>query len=1158
MRLTRVRINGFKTFADRTEVDLDGEMIAVVGPNGCGKSNFVDAILWALGEANPRNLRAQTGADVIFNGSTHRKPVGFAEVTLIFDNEDGQLPIDQSEVSVTRRISRSGESQYYINRQLCRQRDVYDLLADTGLGKTGYAIVSQKEIDAALSASPDERRAWVDEAAGIQRFRLRRQEAMRRLTSVEDRLVQVDAIVREIEAQRGPLEKEAEEARRYKAIQAGLRELETSLLGFEFTAADRECSDAVARIETATKAQNRMTEEIGQVVVELAEASKEVSETEQELDVVRGLQQSTLTAFERASARIDLARQRLASLNQIEAGLRNSDEDFELRTRELADDRDRVILQLELAKSEREQHLNELSTGSAAFSNMLADLQCVEQELDAAKMAQKNWLEAQGAAAERKSRLEEAKRELAGVMAAIPELNKAVAEAEAAVSNAKAAFDQAKAEADSAEALRRQVLSELDASSARQRERLAELAGIEARWSALSSTIEAQEGLSQGAQAVLQLAKEGRLRGTYVPVVEAIIAPPALALAIETALGAAANDLIVEDDRTAKAAIQLLKEGRLGRATFQPIAMMKPFHRPDVERILRMDGIEGLAIDLVQCEASHLPVIQSLLGRVVIARTLDDALAAASTQGWSKIVTLDGEVVTHSGAVTGGVFSRRSQGLLQRKSELTDLEARQRELKATLAEGEREIARLQESLVNIKSQSPLEELRKGLQDAERWHSDLSRELQESVRTRGRLEAEVLAVQETTDVPAPPDVSGLEHRRESLMKAIATAEAERSGVDTRLAELDARIGELSQALRALDTRIRQLAERQEKQSRASLEIAPERADWQQKLATAEVERNRAEEEKRAAEARYNMLSQKRRTSLERAYELSERQKALEQDLKLQEQEAHRCEILRAKADAKRAVAAQRLMEEYGLTPSEVQVQGEPSPDAAATVQRLRRELRGLGDVNLGAIEAYERLTERFAEIDSQRRDVVESKEQLLESIAELDRAAKGRFVETFERLQSAVGVTFQRIFGGGEANLVLTEAESILDAGVNMEVTIPGKRKQRAELLSGGERALCACAFLFALLQIRSSPLVVLDEVDAPLDGRNVERFVELIRSFKETTQFIVVTHNNVTIAAAPIWFGVTMSEPGVSKILPYKYPDQNLVKEVVPEAYLKG
>jgi len=1160
MRLTRVRITGFKTFADRTEVNLDGDMIAVVGPNGCGKSNFVDAVLWALGEANPRNLRAQTSQDVIFSGSSKRKPVGFAEVTLIFDNEDGSLPIDQAEVAVTRRLTRSGDSHYFINKQACRLRDVYDLLADTGLGKTGYAIVGQKEIDAALAASPEERRAWVDEAAGIQRFRLRRQEASRRLASVDDHLTRIDDIVGEIESQRAPLEREAEAARRFKGVQSALRDVECSLLSKEIREANEDLRGAAERADAAIASQARITDEIAALQAALVVAGSEVSALEQEQDVVRGLQQGSLTAIERARARIQVAEQKLVSLDHLEASLEDSDVDHDLRIQELEADCARAKEQWELARRELEQLEGEHATIDEKHSQAIAELKVIERELLVARAAHSKWLEEQGAVAERRHRLKECRRELDGVKRAIPELEIATAESSERLAQAEATVAELRNRANAQMKARDEARRELDGLASRGRELLAEQSAVEGRMRALQATVDAHEGLAQGAQAVLGLAREGRLSGSFVPVVDSIRVEPRFAQAIEAALGAAANDLIVDRESDAKAAIQLLRDHRLGRATFQPLPLMRPYVKPDAREALSGAGIYGFASDYVAYQSNHGPVILSLLGRIIIAESIDSALRVAKTPGWSRIVTLDGEILHSAGSVTGGIGPRTASGILQRKAELADLEVRHGELGEKIAALGVETARLDAELASEAQEPSLDEPLKALRESERWHSDLVRELKETTRACERLETEIESLQGGEKLDAPPDISEIESRREAQFRLVTTGEAGRESHGVRLAELSARQAELSIAKDATDHRLSQAMVRIAKRQRAGEQIGPERAEWQAKLSTATEDLAAAEADRLAADARFEGVTAQRQSALERSYGLDESVKKFEQDLKLQGDELHRSELLRSRADARRAVAIQRLMEEYGLTPEELAASNvaELPDDATATVQRLRRELRSFGDVNLGAIEAYERLTARFAEIDLQRQDILESKCQIQETISELDSAAKGRFLETFAHLQVAFSGIFHRIFGGGEATLVLSEAETVLEAGVYIEVTIPGKRKQRAELLSGGERALCACAFLFALLQIKPSPLVVLDEVDAPLDGRNVERFIDLIRSFAGTTQFIVVTHNNVTIAAAPIWFGVTMNEPGVSTVLLYRYPDQDLVREVVPEAYLKG
>jgi len=1152
MRLKRVRIFGFKTFADRTEFSLEGGVVAVVGPNGCGKSNLVDAILWGLGEGNSRHLRAATSQDVIFSGSSNRKPVGFAEVNLLFDNEDGALPVDTPEVSINRKLNRSGDSEYSINKQPCRLRDIYDLLADSGLGRAGYAIVGQKEIDSALSASAEDRRAWVDEAAGVQRYRARKVESQRRLASANDHLSRVADILRELEGQREPLREEAEIAQRYKSLVASLREIEIGLLVDEIARAIAEIKEQEARLEDSAKVSHSERLRAESLDRKVQDAGFAISELERELDTIRSLQQGSLTAIERSEANRRLLEQRLASLSE--------------QGKSLADDGEGVAKRIAEAEAENSELRRESEGQAEALANLQIEvagageesqrlraiLKKAESELETGRAAHARRLRLEAAESHAKDRKKQVEREIKGIDEAIPELEEAIAGAQAEFERlAKAGEDRHGAiKAAEAKLLEIRQAEERDAQNVRKS--LADKASLEGRRRGIEATIDAHEGLTQGSRAVLEAVERNLIQGEYIAVGEAVETDREYALAIETALGASSNDLICADQSEAKRAIEWLKHHRAGRATFQPIPLMRPVEPSfELRRLLGEKGILGRASELVSCRGAHRPVIDSLLGRVVIVEDLDTALRFAKTSGWSRMVTLDGEVVHGSGAVTGGQTSRQGYGVVQRKADLAELGEQLEKLEKVVREFDTRSSRRNQDRLRVEAEiaavrTEMSASQGEINEARSYLQTLSDEKRSSDRSREKLIKEI----EALDAPAGEevaavDIPALEGARDAALRELAGKSADAEQAEIRLREGESLLHQARARLQAGERRLSAAREAEDSRAKRLQNLEPEKLRIQAEREVTEAALAEAMQSKADADRRFEKAQIDRRGLLEESLRLSEEAKAARANAQAVADAAHHAELARTRAESKKAASLQRIFEEYSITEEEAiaqQGQHEVPLDATSVVARFRREIRSMGDVNLGAIEAFERLSTRFDELEAQQNDILEGIAQVESGIRELDKLTRDRFMTTFAGVEVAFSEMFQKLFGGGEGRIALTDPEHVLDTGIDLLITLPGKKRQPLQLLSGGERSLSAMAFLFALLKVKPSPLVVLDEVDAPLDGRNVERFAETLRDFTDNTQFIVITHNQTTMESANVLLGVTMQDPGISMLVPAQLP----------------
>jgi chromosome segregation protein len=1151
MRLKRVKIFGFKTFADRTEFDLHGNLIAVVGPNGCGKSNLVDAILWGLGEGNARHLRAQNSQDVIFSGSSRRKGVGFAEVTLLFDNEDGALPINSSEVSITRRLTRSGDSEYYINRQSCRLRDVFDLLADSGLGRAGYAIVGQKEIDQALAASADDRRAWVDEAAGVQRYRARKMESLKRLSSAHSHLERVHDILYEIEGQREPLREEAEVATRYKSLLESLRAVESGLLIVEVAKAKRDVDELEVRISESLRLARAESEAAEAADADAKGLTEKTRSVEAELDRLRDSRQVALTRCERSEAALKLGEQKLRTLADLEQNLGEEAEASKLRIKE-------AELELQSLASERDgedknlTRVREECSGAGEQARELTTaLKQLEQRLSDARLLHNRRLRQDAEVAQLSERRKLVSRELEGVENSLPDLNSAVTSALGDEAEIRAKIDAA----EKVVANLLQSVSELDKrefdAAQQHRKKLSERATLEGRRQGIEATIEAHEGLNQGAKAVLDAKDRGHLQAAYIPVGEALDVSKEHALAIETALGGAVNDLIVLHERDAKSAIEHLKQNRLGRATFQPIPLMK-FSEPttDLKRLLLHPGVLARASDLVRCAPEHRPVIESLLGRVVVVENLEVALKLAKGTGWNRLVTLEGEVVYSGGAVTGGQTAKQSYGLVQRKADLGAIIGELKSLEKEIASAEKLAGAAASERESIQSQiadakTGVKELQEELKSTREWLHSVQSELTSTERSRQKLalELEQLSKQVFEEIPVM-DLQALEEERDKLVGQLAARTADAESAAERLREAESRLRQAQSRYEIAERRLLAAREHDKLRERKLTNLGPERERTRLEMAASGKELEAATQARASAEREITGLQAQRSILLREIDAKGDESRKARSHAQTCSESAHQAELSRARIETKRTASVQRLLEEYGIAEEQAleQADGVTVPaDAVSLVNRLRREIKAMGDVNVGAVEAYQRLTERFSELTHQREDILGGIKEVEASIRELDKLTRERFVNTFAEVQQAFSEIFSRLFGGGEGRIFLTDEDNVLESGVDIDVMLPGKKRQRLELLSGGERSLCAASFLFALLKVKPSPLVILDEVDAPLDGRNVERFIALLHDFTAISQFILITHNPTTIESAPVWLGVTMQEPGVSTLVPAKF-----------------
>ena len=1183
MRLRKLQLQGFKTFADKTEIEFAEGVTAIVGPNGSGKSNLGDAVLWVLGEQKASALRGAKASDVIFSGSEGRRASGMAEVSLTVDNTDGGLPLDFGEVVITRRAYRTGEGEYFINKTACRLKDIYELFLDTGVGRESYSLVNQGQIDAVLSVNAEDRRGLFEEAAGIKKYRVKKREALRKLEATETNLLRVRDIQSEITSRVEPLKRQAERAETHQRLKGRLKVIESSLLICDLRFAALQLETAKQAREEQQAAALAYGKRLADAEAEASEIAARHADAEAALDACRSALGAAATAAERAESGRALAVQRADGLRQAQRLLAGELE-------ELGERRERLVGQIadldaELAGVRTEEidlrrDANTRQAALQALGERIAGLARQAERRRAESLALARSQAAREADAARAgARVSELEAGLPALAAEAERLASAARELGADAEAARAAASAAKAALGTADAAVTDTLGRRDGARAAAQTAQAGAQAAQAAAVALSTRLRtlqeleaAQEGYFQGVKSVFEAKKHGALSGEFTVVADSFKTPAGFEVALETALAASLQDIITDTEDAAKAAIAYLHEHRAGRATFLPLNRMRPGRDTlDIRDVAGRSGVLGAALEIVTFDPKFRPALEVLLGRVFICETLDDALrASASAKGWNRIVTRTGEIVLPTGALSGGRQAGRTANILGRKTEITagqaELAAKERALEAgrkalSQAEEAREAAEralseaqsARQSAVGAKADAERRGERAGLEAhrAEDAHVQSVRRIDSasatlaSAREHAARMASALA-SGTVETTGADDIQAAESEQLALLMIERDGlQAALTSVRISLATVSEKGSSLDRALRSANSDLGGLADQEERRTRQAASGAEEIAALTLQADAREQEVIEARAAQSAAQIALEVQTAARQALLGESYAANAKMRSLGEARAKTLDTMHQNEVQEARLGTQRDTLAGRLWDEYEVSLADalaLDEDPEVSNGAPAEVARLRRELRGLGDVNPAAIAEYEEVRARHEFLLTQAADLEESRAKILFAIQEIDEGTRGVFLETFHAVGAAFETLFTRLFGGGKTELVLTTPSDILETGVDILVQPPGKKRQNLALLSGGERALTAAALLFAFLYVKPSPFCVLDEVDAPLDGANVERFADLLREFGLKTQMIVITHNPTTMEAAPVWYGVTMSSPGTSRVLGMQVP----------------
>ena len=1175
MYLKALEIQGFKSFPDKTVLNFGEDITAIVGPNGSGKSNISDAIRWVMGEQNSRQLRGAKMEDVIFGGTEKRRAMGFAQVTLVIDNTEHIFNRDEAEVAVTRRYYRSGESEYYINRQSVRLKDVNELFMDTGMGREGYSIIGQGKIDEILSVRSDDRREVFEEAAGISKYRHRKEESERKLQRTEENLVRINDKITELELQVEPLRKQAETAKKYLVLRDELRTLEISvwLENLQKLKADR--LKLQADFETAQADQKKAQDELDRVYAQAEECSRLLHENDCAAEEKRG----RISALESAIGEHESAAAVARTTAQHHA------ETIERMDREMSESRSRTE-SLHEQMQVMARRMEEIDASARTLENEIAAL-CEEMRgsSDAAAAAAAQLEQLRRREAQEVAGAAQAQAELSAITAGSDEITQRTAELTEELTQSEEKLTQTRREAAQNE---KELLSAREEEQAaaniigghsmkmegRQRrakesiEQKNQLSlqekTISDRIRLLSEMEKEYEGFSKAVKIVMRAAEARTLSGIHGPVGNLIHTDKDCSVAIEIALGGALQHIVVDTKNDGKNAIGLLKQRDGGRATFLPLDTIRG-------RSLRENGLEneygfvGIASELVRCDGRYGSVIENLLGATVVVEDLDCGIQMAKRHdNRFRIVTLDGQVINAGGSMTGGSVSRNA-GILSRSGELEQLHKKLKKIQSQLQDAtllaesaNRELQKAQYELEVARDQQRQANDRVLTLEGRKNHYDMLIESLEQQQESLRIQKENLQKRSTDDAGRMDTIrrtiadftARAEETREEIEMLQRRQETARQGLGEmtdRLTEKKAQQAALSaegeSARRSMEdlSRLRESLEG-EHTDRESL-----RAQMEQAMAQARAEEERQQQE--ARELRGGI--EEHRQALQK---LSEEKMALETRRSQTDRLSRTCndtllncerEVTRLEGKLNGSALEEKqildkLWERYELSHSDAQalrVELESVPKATRRIGELNREIKGLGAINIGAIEEFDRVNTRYTYLSDQRNDVEKAKEELLGIIEEITKQMTEIFAAQFEILKQSFQETFLELFGGGRATLELEDENDILRCGIEIKAQPPGKQLKTLSLLSGGEKAFVAIALYFAILKVHPTPFCVMDEIEAALDESNVVRYARYMRRIAGKTQFIVITHRRGTMEEADVLYGITMQERGVSTVL---------------------
>lgn len=1184
MKLKKLELYGFKSFAQRTEIVFDEGITGIVGPNGSGKSNIGDAVRWVLGEQSAKTLRGASMSDVIFNGTQKRKPLSYCEVSLVFDNDDHALAMEAAEVMVTRRVYRNGESEYYLNRTACRLKDVVDLFRDTGIGKEGYSIIGQGRIDEILSRKSEDRRQVFEEAAGIVKFKARKEEADKKLQRTLENLERVDDILDELTKRLKPLEEQSRNARVYLELstelkdldlnlflirsdraRARLSELESELLTVQTILADTESNltDKTTRRDETQNRIDQLEEAITKARTELMECAEHVHESQKKLSALQSRRETRSENRQRIVREQEEAQERLAEIEKDHARIQA---DVEKQHSLIAD---------------AEQILR-------ATQDAAEKAQAKEKEADAALEAQKaaviDQMNRLSDVRNDKTRLNTMQAQMETRLTEIEESGGALQEQEAALREALTAVEkqletenQHQQQCQEKLAQAQQASDEADAAYANLRadveKQSADMQAAASRHNVLTEMTRDMEGYNMAVRRAMTYAKQRGLTGVKGVLAQLMTVPQAYETAIDMALGAAQQNIVTDTEETAKELINYLRQNRLGRATFLPMSAIRGKTLYGNERnALKLPGCLGVASELVQCAPEYRGIVENLLGRTVIADNLDHGIPIMRAGNHAfRLVTLEGDVMHSGGSMTGGSAQSKVSNLLSRERELKELTAKLQTGRAELDKCRQELTQRQQTMqekrqkvndaVNALHQQEIAVAREQAR-RESVFADLNTHLQrmqETEQARVQLHQSLEDIRQQLETiehqrtGAQGDQSAMEQKTIEMQNALVKARAEASAENDRLMVRTLQLSDLRHGLSDLERDEAhaqqdqaQILREQERREQLLHEMDELDAIDENDMKREEAESARRQKEQLRQESAAQAIEQRRSQAQSDLRDILSDMENLHEAYNRDSEKLHKTELAKARIEGDQKNLQNRIWDTYKLTyagAEEFRRTPFDEKESDCRAAELQGQIRALGTVNVGAVEEYAETKARVDDLTAQQQDLKRAEMDLRELIKRLLIQMRSTFVENFSKMQGYFAETFTRLFGGGHAELKLMDPDDPLNCGIEVNAQPPGKKLQLLSLLSGGERALTAIAILFAMLKLKPTPFCILDEIEAALDDANIGYYADYLKEYSKGTQFIVVTHRKGTMERCNSLFGVAMEEQGVSRMVSVSLQD---------------
>ena len=1180
MYLKRLELQGFKSFADKTILEFKSGITSVIGPNGSGKSNISDAIRWVLGEQSMKSLRGAKSEDVIFAGTQARKSLGFAEVSMVIDNSDGKLPIEYSEVTVTRKLYRSGETGYFINKVPCRLKDVLELFMDTGIGKDGYSIIGQGKIDEILSNKSEDRRKIFEEAAGIVKYRTRKAESEKKLEQTKLNLLRINDILTEIEANIEPLKAQSEKARQYLDLREELKNIEVGLFLHNISEYKEKLEKVVEDIqivEDQNLAENEKMENLQKAKEEL---KVEIDNITLKIEEMQNIGFESTNKIEKINSEIGIAKERIQNNSANKERLKTEIEDIKNRINELDEEKNQKLSKKEDLYSNREKYQKELEEKEAELAELTKKLSSKELEIEGKK--------------EEIERNTDAKYE---IISEISSLDTNFENIEKREKTAKAEIESLTSEIDGArnekqekgkhfyeiEYKKNELTKSLQDKKSKKDESMAKIKEFEttlnnlnyesrmkdSRLKFLIETEKEKEGYTRSVKSLLNdCEKDSNLKkGMNGVLANLISVDKKYETAIEMCLGQALQNIVTDTEEDAKKLVEHLRNNKLGRASFLPVSSIRG---KKLDRIIKnsTEGVIGVASDLVKCDKKYEQIVLNLLGRTLIVENMDTAIQMAKLNSYSfRIVTLEGDIISNTGAITGGSIQTKTVNILGRSREIEDLEKALKEInekieKTTKAKDEytdsasdviEEVTRLEKELQDIeieyaaenqkmismeenieKLELRREKIKKEIEELGKQKIDNRTEKEEKEERINYLTSETKKLSEIVEEFAANNKENQKYI-DDLNFDITNLKISVSSFDESGSSIDELIERINQDIENSKTSI-------ENKEKNIQDVLNENENLEQKIKELEEEIQKIKSE---VENSSTLIENLKNDRLEKSEKLKNAEKEINDEFSVIEDikgQIVKLDVRKTKLEQDLEQVVNNLWIEYELTPNNAGEYQKPQnvQKAARDVNTIRTKIKELGSINIDSIEEYKKTKERYDFMCEQRLDLENTAAKLRNIIADMTKTMKEQFVEKFELINKNFNEVFVELFGGGKAEIKLEDENNVLECGIDIQVQPTGKKLQNMMLLSGGEKAFTAIALLFAILKINPAPFCVLDEIEAALDDVNVYRFAEYLKKFSKETQFLVITHRKGTMEAANTVYGVTMEENGVSKLLSMK------------------